>query len=58
VSSSLVLLGVCIVFVFSSFPPVVHFGLLAAGAIAAALISVLVLLPALLGFSSHSSSST
>ena len=47
ISSSLVLLGVFLVFQLSSFPPVGDFGLLAAGAFAAALITVLLLLPVL-----------
>jgi len=47
ISSSLVLLGVFLVFQLSSFPPVEDFGLLAAGAFAAALITVLLLLPVL-----------
>ena len=47
ISSSLVLLGVFLVFRLSSFPPVEDFGLLAAGAFAAALVSVLLLLPVL-----------
>ena len=46
--SSLVLIGVFLIFGLSSFPPVVAFGWLAAGAFAGALISVLVGLPALL----------
>jgi predicted RND superfamily exporter protein len=41
ISSSLVLLGVFLVFQLSSFPPVKDFGLLAAGAFAAALVAVL-----------------
>jgi hypothetical protein len=47
ISSGLVLLGVFLVFQLSSFPPVKDFGLLAAGAFAAALGCVLVLLPVL-----------
>jgi hypothetical protein len=46
--SSLVLIGVFSIFGLSSFPPVVDFGWLAAGAFLGALISVLVGLPALL----------
>jgi len=37
------------VFALFSFPPVIHFGLLSAAAFVGALISVLILLPALLG---------
>lgn len=47
--TSVILIGVCSVFWFSSFPPVRDFGILSAAAFAAALGSVLVLLPALLG---------
>ena len=47
ISSSLVLLGIFLVFRLSSFSPVEDFGLLAAGAFAAALVSVLLLLPVL-----------
>ncbi|MBK9139355.1 MAG: MMPL family transporter [Verrucomicrobia bacterium] len=46
--TSLILIGVCAVFWCSSFPPVRAFGLLSAAAFAAALASVLMLLPALL----------
>jgi len=49
-SSSLVLMGVFLVFQFSSFPPVEDFGLLAAAAFAAALVGVLALLPLLLNW--------
>jgi hypothetical protein len=45
--SSLILIGVFLIFAMSSFPPVVHFGLMAAGAFVLALLSVLLLLPAL-----------
>jgi uncharacterized protein len=45
--SSLILIGVFLIFAMSSFPPVVHFGLMAAGAFVLALVSVLLLLPAL-----------
>jgi uncharacterized protein len=46
--SSLVLIGVFLIFSLSSFPPVVDFGWLAAGSFGGALITVLVGLPALL----------
>jgi uncharacterized protein len=46
--SSLVLIGVFLIFGLSSFPPVVDFGWLAAGSFSGALISVLVGLPVLL----------
>ncbi len=48
VSAALVLLAVFLLFGFSSFPPVVDFGWLAAGTFAAALLGVLFLLPGLL----------
>jgi uncharacterized protein len=44
--SSLILIGVFLIFWLSSFPPVVHFGLMAAGIFVLALSSVLLLLPA------------
>jgi hypothetical protein len=47
--TSLILVGICSVFWFSSFPPVRYFGVLSAAAFVAALASVLVLLPAALG---------
>lgn len=46
--SSLVLIGVFLIFGLSSFPPVVDFGWMAAGSFLGALVSVLVGLPALL----------
>lgn len=45
--TSVILIALFGVFALSSFPPVVHFGLLSATAFAAALISVLIFLPAL-----------
>ena len=48
VCTSLILIGIFVVFLFSSFPPVVAFGVLSAIAFTAALVSVLLLLPALL----------
>jgi uncharacterized protein len=45
--SSLILIGVFLIFWLSSFPPVVHFGLMAAGIFLLALLSVLILVPAL-----------
>jgi predicted RND superfamily exporter protein len=48
--SSLVLLGICPVFWFSSFPPVVHFGALTALSFVCALLGTLFLLPALLSW--------
>lgn len=48
VSAASVLLAVFLLFGFSSFPPVVDFGWLAAGTFAAALLGVLFLLPGLL----------
>lgn len=49
VCTSLVLIAIVGVFLLSSFPPVVHFGLLSVMGYAAALAAVLVLLPAVLG---------
>lgn len=46
--TSAALMAIFSIFAFSSFPPVVDFGVLSASAFAAALVSVLVLLPALL----------
>lgn len=51
--SSAVLVGMCPVFWFSSFPPVVHFGVLSALSFVFALVATLVLLPALLPWSSQ-----
>ena len=48
--SSAVLFGICPVFWFSSFPPVVHFGALSALSFAVALLATLFLLPALLSW--------
>jgi uncharacterized protein len=45
--SSLILIGVFLIFWLSSFPPIVHFGLMAAGIFLLALWSVLLLLPAI-----------
>jgi uncharacterized protein len=45
--SSLILIGVFLIFWLSSFPPIVHFGLMAAGIFLLALLSVLLLLPAI-----------
>jgi uncharacterized protein len=45
--SSLILVGVFSIFWLSSFPPVVHFGLMAAAIFLLALLSVLLLLPAI-----------
>jgi uncharacterized protein len=45
--SSLILVGVFLIFWLSSFPPVVHFGLMAAAIFLLALLSVLLVLPAL-----------
>ncbi len=47
-SSSLVLIAVFSMFAVFSFPPAVHFGLLSAGAFLAALVAVMLFLPALL----------
>ena len=49
VATTLILVGMMGVFWVSSFPPVVHFGLLLAVGLAGALIATLVLLPAWLG---------
>jgi predicted RND superfamily exporter protein len=47
--TTVVLVGVFALFGFSSFPPVVHFGLLLAGAFVAAQLTLLAVLPAWLG---------
>jgi hypothetical protein len=49
ISSSLVLMGIFGVFWIASFPPLVHFGLLCALAFGLALLSALLVLPAILG---------
>jgi predicted RND superfamily exporter protein len=51
IATSVALICLFSIFALSSFPPVVHFGLLSAAAFSAALVSVLVLLPALLRLS-------
>lgn len=51
--SSAVLFGICPVFWCSSFPPIVHFGLLSALSFVAAMLATLVLLPALLSWVPH-----
>lgn len=48
ISTSVILISILTVFWLSSFPPVVHFGLLSAAAFAGALAGVLLLLPAML----------
>ena len=48
VSTSVILISILTVFCLSSFPPVVHFGLLSAAAFAGALAGTLLLLPAML----------
>jgi predicted RND superfamily exporter protein len=50
ISTSVILMAIFAVFWFSSFPPVVHFGLLSALAFAIALAAVLFFLPAILSF--------
>ena len=53
VCTTAVLAGILCVFGFSSFPPVVHFGLLLAAGLVGALLAALVLLPAWLGRGEH-----
>jgi uncharacterized protein len=52
IATSAALVAIFSLFALSSFPPVVHFGVLCAVAFSGALLAVLVLLPALLGRSS------
>lgn len=54
--SSVVLLGICPVFWFSSFPPVVHFGALTALSFVCALLGTVFLLPALLSWAGRRAS--
>ena len=53
VATTIILVGMMMVFWVSVFPPVVHFGLLLAVGLAGALLSALVLLPVWLGRGEH-----
>ena len=53
VATTIILVGMMMVFWVSVFPPVVHFGLLLAVGLAGALLAALVLLPVWLGRGEH-----